>query len=322
MKMISKRFWILLVLFLGSCGLSSEAAPGVSLNEFSSPDKEQQEYVVPVLEKTEFTVTPVAKATITATVVPTLVYEADWKDWPVVPEEISPAMKALYQEGLDIGNDPHRFSKIGDCQNVPSYFLGRFDNESGYTLRDDQASLEETIDWYSGSWSRFPPTVHGGQNIAAVQISNPVIKFDNNGQEQCLPGESYLDCEMRLWNPSIAVISFEELWTGDTSKYSDNYERLVLKLLDKKVVPLLVMTSANEEANEKIAELAVEYQLPVLNLWSGLQALPGQGIADGFHLTFFGDTFNFTEKYFSGWHVRNMVSLQVIDMLRLELEVQ
>jgi hypothetical protein len=320
MKKISKRIWIVLFLFFGSCRLSNEAISQVSLVEIPVSTKQYQEFAVLTVEKTEPVEIPTVKETLTATVIPTLVYEADWRDWPVIPEEISYSMKVLYKEGLAADNNPHRFSKIGDCQNVPSYFLGRFDREGSYTLRDDQTSLEETIAWYSDSWSRFPPSVHGGQNIAAVQIKNPLISFDNNGQEECLTTESYLDCELRLWSPSIALVSFEELWTGDTTKYSVNYERLIVSLLDKKVVPLLIMTSANEEANEVIAKLAVRFQLPVLNLWSGLQMLPGKGIADGFHLTFYGDTFNFTEDRFSGWHVRNLVSLQAIDALRLFLE--
>jgi len=43
---------------------------------------------------------------------------ADWRDWPVVPERISPALQALYRDGIARGNSPHAFSKVGDCQAI------------------------------------------------------------------------------------------------------------------------------------------------------------------------------------------------------------
>ncbi|MFH2040001.1 MAG: hypothetical protein ABIJ65_11265, partial [Chloroflexota bacterium] len=46
----------------------------------------------------------------------------DWQNWPVIPQ-ISPWLRKIYAQGLADGNDPHKFSKIGDCQNVVSLFL-------------------------------------------------------------------------------------------------------------------------------------------------------------------------------------------------------
>ncbi|MDL1925937.1 hypothetical protein FBQ79_06675 [Anaerolineae bacterium AMX1] len=53
---------------------------------------------------------------------------ADWKNWPVVPR-ISARALEIYRNGLALGNDPHAFSKIGDCQSVPASFLGIYDTD-------------------------------------------------------------------------------------------------------------------------------------------------------------------------------------------------
>ncbi|MBN1562436.1 MAG: hypothetical protein JXA10_01255, partial [Anaerolineae bacterium] len=48
-----------------------------------------------------------------------------WQLLPIVPDmtAIGAAMRAVYARGLALGNDPHAFSKVGDCQNVEAYFL-------------------------------------------------------------------------------------------------------------------------------------------------------------------------------------------------------
>ena len=63
---------------------------------------------------------------------PTLAPDA-WKSMPIVPV-VSTRMIAVYQAGLAAGRDPNRFSKIGDCQNITTYFLASFDNPKDYRL--------------------------------------------------------------------------------------------------------------------------------------------------------------------------------------------
>ena len=78
--------------------------------------------------------------------------EPSWQDLPIIPD-VSSEMIEVYQRGLERGNDPARFSKIGDCQNITTYFLAMFDSGS-YALGDQYAYLQSTIDHFSGSWKR------------------------------------------------------------------------------------------------------------------------------------------------------------------------
>ncbi|HEY9089281.1 MAG TPA: hypothetical protein VIO36_14015 [Anaerolineaceae bacterium] len=239
----------------------------------------------------------------------------DWKNWPIVPEGVSPAMIVLYREGIANGNLKQRFSKVGDCQNITTYFLANFDKPGRYTL-GDYSSLQETIDFYSGSFQRESVAVRGGLNVAAVQNS----LFTRS--KECEKGENSLACELRLNTPAVVLVSYEELWDGDTEKFTRHYENMILYLLEQKTVPILGMTGNNAAANQIIAELAVKYELPVWNLWAALQPLNRRGIVDGFHLTQFGDIFDFTgtPRQLSGWHMRNLTALQAIDAVRRALE--
>src|SRR5512140_3643232 len=99
---------------------------------------------------------------------PTLTLEPQaWKTMPVVPQ-VSERMQAVYRAGLAAGRDPARFSKIGDCQNITTYFLADFDHPGEYRLGSQYASLQPTIDHFSGSWSRESLAVKGGMGVASV----------------------------------------------------------------------------------------------------------------------------------------------------------
>ena len=89
-----------------------------------------------------------------------------WKTLPVIPS-VSDAARDIYTRGLAMGNDPHSFSKIGDCQSITTYFLAYFDLPGYYQL-GDYLDLQETIDWFKGSFKRESLEVKGGFNAAAI----------------------------------------------------------------------------------------------------------------------------------------------------------
>ncbi len=80
------------------------------------------------------TLLPGETAVAIPSLTPTLAADA-WKSMPVTPL-VSAEMVAVYQRGLERGRDPSRFSKIGDCQNITTYFLAEFDTPARYNLGD------------------------------------------------------------------------------------------------------------------------------------------------------------------------------------------
>src|SRR5690606_17044120 len=191
-------FLLLITTLLTACSAGQAAHPEVPVRQEVQvqPTATAEDAQSPVTGATDLPATLVPSPTVPPTPKPPLARDA-WKEMPVVPEEISDAMRLVYQRGLEMGNDPSRFAIIGDCQNVSSYFLAVFDHPGEYSLGEEYAYLQPTIDYYRGSFSRQSLAVKGGFNVAAVLSP---LRAD---PKSCNTNESPLDCELRTWNPSV-----------------------------------------------------------------------------------------------------------------------
>jgi hypothetical protein len=235
----------------------------------------------------------------------------DWKAMPVAPTP-SLRMVEVYRAGLAAGRDPARFSKIGDCQNITTYFLASFDKPDDYRLGPEYAGLQLTIDHFAGSWARESLAVRGGLNVAAAM--NPLWA----DPKQCNPGETPLACEIRVYNPSIVTISMEESWSGDLEKYDRYLRQIVEYTLSQNVVPILATRAEPDglavSINATVARVAFDYDVPLWNFWAAAYALPNHGLTqDGFHLTQARSFFDDPNRMRNGWPWRNLTALQAID---------
>ena len=245
---------------------------------------------------------------------PRTLKEGEWMSLPVIPELSKRALE-IYAEGLQMGNDPHAFSKVGDCQNVPSMFVSIFDHPGFYTLGEDYDYLSETIEWYQGSFLRESQAVRRGFNAASVV--SPVWA----DPDVCEIGEGPLQCELRLYKPSVAIVSLETWWAGDPGNYEKYVRQILETLIDDGVLPILATKADNLEGdhriNEILARLAHEYQIPLWNFWLAVQPLPNQGLMeDGFHLTFAPNEFDDPQVMNAAWPSRNLTALQILDKVR------
>jgi len=228
---------------------------------------------------------------------------------PVIPS-LSPTALAIYQRGLQMGNNPRAFSKIGDCQSVVPYFLAAFDY--GLYNLGPYASLQPTIDNFAGSWARDSVTSNRGFNVATVFVpvwADPKV---------CLNNESPLECEFRLHRPSLAIITMETWWGGDPSGYESYLRGIIEFSIAHGTVPILGTKADNIEGdgaiNQVIVKLAKEYDVPLWNFWAAVQPLPDHGlINDGFHLTWARNYFDQPAIMQNAWPWRNLTALQAID---------
>ena len=246
---------------------------------------ERTQLPLPATETIAPTLTPPPTSTLPPSpTADTRLKPAAWQEWPVVPA-LSAKMKALYQEGLRQGNNPKAFSKIGDCQNITSHFLGFFDQPALYNLGEKYASLQGVIEQFKGSFGRDSAAVRAGFNVAAVLSP---LQAD---PKVCQAGETPLACELRLHKPSIAFISMETWWAKKPAEEYARYMRQIIEaVLAQKAVPILATKADNLEGdhavNAAIAQLAYEYDIPLWNFWLAVQPLPYHGLNDdGFHLT-------------------------------------
>jgi hypothetical protein len=229
---------------------------------------------------------------------------------PIVPSFTGTA-RTIYERGLALGNYPNRFSKVGDCQNIPEFFLGGFDRGE-YSL-GEYVDLQATIDYFAGSFERSSMAVAPGFNVYSVL--DPAWSVS-----PCAGGESPQECEYRLWGPSFAIVSLE-ITSGITV---DGYESALREILDfwigNGVVPIVGTKADNREGdwsfNAVIARVAWEYDVPLWNFLMAAQPLPDYGLVDGFHLTFAPNDFSNGENMLSAWPWRNLTALQTLDVMR------
>lgn len=299
--------YILLSLFLVSC----MNVPVTSQPKIISSDVPATESVNETVEATQ-----VADATPRPTLGPD-----EWKQLPVIPV-VSEAMKEVYQRGIELGRNPNVFSKVGDCQTSTGFYLVDFDYLNQYSL-GEYIYLQDTIDYFEGSFARDSLAMRDGYNVAAILTP---LRAD---PENCEPNETPIACEFRVNNPSIALISLETNFNGRPADDYGKYMRQIVEYsLEQGVVPILATKGDNLEGdhsiNAEIAEIAVEYDIPLWNFWAALQPLPNQGhsteLNDGFHLSFSRNFFDKEKNMLSGWPWRNLTALQALDAVRKGLE--
>ena len=245
-----------------------------------------------------------------------------WKQMPAVPTSLSDSMRTVYEKGLALGNDPKHFSIIGDCQNVSSYFLSVYAKPDEFSLGQEYSYLQPTIDYYKDSFSRKSLAVRGGFNVAA--ILSP-LRAD---PKSCNKGESPLDCELRVWRPSVVFVSMETWWSEKPAQEYDKYMRRVIeRILATGAVPIIATKADNLEGNNAInatiAQIAYDYDLPLWNFWAAVQPLPNHGLSsDHFHLTFARNYFDDPVRMKSAWPWRNLTALQTLDVVQRGLMEQ
>lgn len=234
--------------------------------------------------------------------------------------DISPRVTQIFQAGQARGNRANAFSIIGDSNSQNPAFMKPID-WGNYNL-GNYPYLQRTIDFFRGSFGISGPASVGGFNTAKV--------LDPGAAPAGCNGQSPLVCEYNSTRPSVALIL---LGTGDQhgwQSFEDHYRQIIQTSIDMGVIPVLITKADDLECrdnsapcgfiNGKIASLAYEYGVPLLNLRQVVERLPQGGtIGDGFHFSFPGDNKSawFTSDYLQyGYNQRNLTALQTLDVLR------
>jgi hypothetical protein len=264
---------------------------------------------------------PIPTDAATTTVAP--LSPDSWQTLPVIPTGISDRVREIYRLGLSLGNNPHVFSRIGDCASAAPAFLTSFDRD--YDL-DGYAYLQPAIDYFKGSFERPSLAAKAGLNTAGVLTT---LWTD----EQCKSNESLLDCQYRLDHPAFAIISLGTNEAYYVHHAPGSFERNMRQIIEdttaQGIVPVLATKADDVEGdssiNATIARLASEYQVPLWNFWLAVQGLPNQGMIEPEHLSTISYS-NFTDfsiphslEY--GMQMRNLTALQMLYFLWQQLAV-
>lgn len=195
-----------------------------------------------------------------------------WKNLPILPP-VDESVRAIYEYGQTLGNDPHAFSIFGDCQSRPDEFFGVFETDSAY-VESLSPELQETVAYFHGSFNRESPTSKDGTTPGSLLWTQW-----HNGDFGCSFAETPVECELRTHHPSFVII---QVGTHFESRNTEYLRKIILQLMDAGVVPILATKADNREKDERInrdmSKLAAEYDLPLWNFWAAVSDLPNRGL--------------------------------------------
>jgi hypothetical protein len=227
-----------------------------------------------------------------------------WREWPVSPELSSKALGILHDAVIDPDLDLHAFSKVGDCQMTSGTFLGGFAN-GNYAV---PFGFDETVGWFSASMTSESVTAANGLGVSSVL--DPMFGLAA-GNTQCQANETPLDCELRTRRPAVVLIAMGTNWIPHGEASFERYLRMVVdRILQAGALPILATKADDIEGDWKldqaIAQVAYDYDLPLVNVWRSVQDLPNHGLQAPKNEYLTGD----------GWMRSNYAWLDILQKVR------
>lgn len=245
----------------------------------------------------------------------------NWRELPVLPSRISANAREILRQGLLSGYDPHSFSKIGDCYASTSWFIADFDlGKQYYNLGPFESDFAPVIDYYQGSFGTHSLAARPG--FTAASLLSPSW-INNTTAISCDAYANPLDCELAAQNSLFAIFSIGTNDAFNPALFKENMREAIETAIRQHRLPILITKADDIEGghliNQDIADLAEEYDLPIVNFWAAVQDLPHKGLQqDGVHLTFYKNDFNDPRAYDAGWTFRNISTLYMLQLLMTE----
>ena len=215
-------------------------------------------------------------------------------------------VRDIFERGQALGNNPHAFSKVGDCNSELPFFLGRFDS-GDYDL-GPYAYLQPAIDYFAGSFGRQSMAVWTGSHAWSVldpTWARPVF---------CLPGETPLGCEFRLHRPSIVLVRLGTNEAYSPTLFEQHMRAIIEYAIERGVIPVLGTKAdqleGSDRINDIVRQLAAEYEVPLWDFGRVAGTIPGRGLRpDGFHMTWYAPNYSDPRALQAGHSVHNLAAL-------------
>lgn len=236
--------------------------------------------------------------------------DIDWQAFAGFATPGSPDMREVYLRGQALGNNPHAFSKIGDCNSEAPFFLAKFDT-SEYDL-GPYFYLQPAVDHFAASFGRQSLAVWTGSHAWAV------LDADWANPAYCQTQETPIACEFRLNRPSIVLVRMGTNEVGTPKLFEESLRQIVQFSLERGVIPILGTKAdrleGDDSINDIIRTVAQEFGVPLWDFGRAVELIQGRGLrSDGFHLTYFAPRYSDALAYKSGHSIQNLTALVALD---------
>jgi GDSL-like Lipase/Acylhydrolase family len=249
---------------------------------------------------------------------------------PVIDAAMAAHLQAIHAQGLLLGNHDDAFSRVGDSITATPNFLASI-GSPGYSpgLLGDHLDLASTIAFYR----EHAVDVSGNNSFNHVSLAAG-IGWSSATLLAGPASRTPLALEFSATHPSVSLIMIgtnDVIQGVDPQVFRANLTAIVDTAISLGAIPVLstipymtggaltVDNAGVSAVNQVIVEVAATLDVPLLNYWRALQALPGEGIdLFGVHPSSapFGSAV-FTEAGLAwGYNVRNLIALQVLAEIR------
>ncbi len=214
------------------------------------------------------------------------------------PENVRQALRRIYDNGVSRGNRANVFAIIGDDLALQSGYLAPLADPG---LNNDGSGLQPLIDWYRQTDLGNGRNSFDRRSTAAQQgwLARDLLDPNRSDPSVCNPGETPIDCELRLVQPAVAVISvgYADMQNNtNPAEFRGYMEQIIRAVINQGVIPVVstvqpyppdparvnAINTAIIEAARQV-ETADNTAVPVYNLWLDYTNLPNNGLeADNF----------------------------------------
>ncbi len=260
-----------------------------------------------------------------------------FRQLPVVPGALSEHSKTLISDGLRGGNRANVFSKLGDCMTDSDRFLKPL--APGNALWGEATGLQPVYLRFAGTSARLGRSwslnSFATPSLAAAGGFNVAGPLDATWADPtwCAANESPLACEYRVTKPIVSIIMFgtNDVATTDDKTYEQYLRQIVRETTDRNILPVLSTfptrpenATRSDQLNQIVANVAVDMDIPLVNLNVALESLPNKGVdADNStHLSLptSGRADDFTKSgQLGGANMRNLLTLRLLDLVTRSL---
>jgi lysophospholipase L1-like esterase len=246
-------------------------------------------------------------------------------------------LRALAALGASLGNRAKVFTTVGDSNTSNGDFLQPIGMGADvYCNWGDYADLHATVAFFSAPVDEESANSFVHHSLAAKKGLTSAGALDPFWVDDtvCAANESPLVCEYRTAQPAVAIIMLGNIDINSltTAEYAANMRTIVDTTLQRGIIPVLTtfvviperdtVYERSLEMNMALLDLADAENVPLINLWTAVQALPDHGIGpDHTHLkAVVGSfcSFDGAQNQYGGT-LRNLLTLQALDRLRKDV---
>ncbi len=219
----------------------------------------------------------------------------------------------IFLAGQDMGNSQYGVSLVGDSITETGAFMRPL-GDGSYVL-GDYWYLQAAVDRFGPSFTRNRPAAQGGFRAWSLL-----------GSTSACSGATLVACEYQTYRPSVAIIMIgtNDLTESDYGSVAGTLRQIVDVTIEHGAIPVLSTLPPNHgydvtAYNGAVAQLATEYQIPLIDYHAAMLGLPNDGLGeDGIHpsLPPDGNTAYFDDGHLAyGYTMRNLTALQMLDTL-------